>query len=152
MEFDLNKLTKTYLWNTFSKVSQDTALLMRMNCNQSSGNTMTKVRQDGSNIVDVYFHGNLICSYDPTNYDNQKVKLYNQNYFTRTTKERLNAILYLHTNDTVRIVQNKGKWLLRDSKTDTEINFYEGMVVFQKPITLSEVSNDTQMEVEWAVS
>ena len=152
MEFDLNKLTKTYLWNTFSKGSQDTALLMRMNCNQKSGNTETRVRQDGSNIVDVYLHGNLICSYDPTNYDNQKVKLYNQNYFTRTTKERLNAILYLHTNDTVRIVQNKGKWLLRDSKTDTEINFYEGMVVFQKPITLSEVSNDTQMEVEWAVS
>tara|TARA_B100000963_G_scaffold37540_1_gene28050 strand:- start:95 stop:553 length:459 start_codon:yes stop_codon:yes gene_type:complete len=152
MEFDLNKLTKTYLWNSFSKVSQDTALLMRMNCNQKTGNTETRVRQDGSNIVDVYYHDNLICSYDPTNYDNQKVKLYNQNYFTRTTKERLNAILYLHTNDTVRIVQNKGKWLLRDSKTDTEINFYEGMVVFQKPITLSEVSNDTQMEVEWAVS
>ena len=152
MEFDLNKLTKTYLWNTFSKVSQDTALLMRMNCNQKTGNTETRVRQDGSNIVDVYYHDNLICSYDPTNYDNQKVKLYNKGYFTKTTKERLNAILYLHTGNTVRLLQNRSKWVLRDIKTDTEINFYEGMVVFQKPITLSEVSNDTQMEVEWAVS
>ena len=151
MEFDLNKLTKTYLWNTFSKVSQDTALLMRMNCNQKTGNTETRVRQDGSNIVDVYYHDNLICSYDPTNYDNQKVKLYNKGYFTKTTKERLNAILYLHTGNTVRLLQNRSKWVLRDIKTDTEINFYEGMVVFQKPITLSEVSNDTQMEVEWAV-
>ena len=151
MEFDLNKLTKTYTWSTFSKVSQDTALLMRMNCNQKSGNTETRVRQDGSNIVDVYLHGNLICSYDPTNYDNQKVKLYNKGYFTKTTKERLNAILYLHTGNTVRLLQNRSKWVLRDIKTDTEINFYEGMVVFQKPITLSEVSNDTQMEVEWAV-
>ena len=152
MEFDLNKLTKTYLWNSFSKVSQDTALLMRMNCNQKTGNTETRVRQDGSNIVDVYYHDNLICSYDPTNYDNQKVKLYNKGYFTKTTKERLNAILYLHTGNTVRLLQNRSKWVLRDIKTDTEINFYEGMVVFQKPITLSEVSNDTQMEVEWAVS
>ena len=152
MEFDLNKLTKTYTWSTFSKVSQDTALLMRMNCNQKTGNTETRVRQDGSNIVDVYYHDNLICSYDPTNYDNQKVKLYNKGYFTKTTKERLNAILYLHTGNTVRLLQNRSKWVLRDIKTDTEINFYEGMVVFQKPITLSEVSNDTQMEVEWAVS
>ena len=151
MEFDLNKLTKTYLWNSFSKVSQDTALLMRMNCNQKTANTETRVRQDGSNIVDVYYHDNLICSYDPTNYDNQKVKLYNKGYFTKTTKERLNAILYLHTGNTVRLLQNRSKWVLRDIKTDTEINFYEGMVVFQKPITLSEVSNDTQMEVEWAV-
>ena len=152
MEFDLNKLTKTYTWSTFSKVSQDTALLMRMNCNQKTANTETRVRQDGSNIVDVYYHGNLICSYDPTNYDNQKVKLYNQNYFTRTTKERLNAILYLHTNDTVRIVQVRGKWIVRDSKTDTEINFYEGMVIFQKMVHLSDVSNDTQLEVEWTVA
>ena len=152
MEFDLNKLTKTYLWNSFSKVSQDTALLMRMNCNQKTDNTETRVRQDGSNIVDVYYHGNLICSYDPTNYDNQKVKLYNKGYFTKTTKERLNAILYLHTGNTVRLLQSRKKWYLRDIKSDTEINFYEGMVVFQKPLTLSEVSNDTQMEVEWAVS
>ena len=152
MEFDLNQLTNKYMWSSFSKPSQDTSLLMRMNCNQKTGNTETKVRQDGSNIVDVFLHGNLICSYNPNNYENQKVKLYSANYFTKTTKERLNAILYLHTNDTVRIKQVRGKWLVCDSKTDTEINFYDGMVVFQKPITLSDVSNDTQMEVEWAVS
>ena len=151
MDSDFNKLTKTYLWNTFSKVSQDTALLMRMRCNHTDGNTTITMRQDGSKIVDVFYHNNLICSFDDSNYDNCKVKLYNKGYFTKTTKERLNAILYLHTNDTVRIKVVRGKWLLCDSKTDTEINFYEGIVVFQKPITLSEVSNDTQMEVEWAV-
>jgi len=151
MEFDLNKLTKTYLWNTFSKVSQDTALLMRMNCNQSSGNTMTKVRQDGSNIVDAYYHGNLIASLDKTNYDNEKLKIYNQNYFTKTTKERLNAILHLHTNGKVRIVVVKGKWIVRDSNTDSEINFYEGMVIFQKPLSLSQIETG-QIEVEFATA
>ena len=75
MEFDLNQLTNKYLWSTFSKPSQDTSLLMRMNCNQKTGNTETKVRLDGSNIVDVFLYGNLICSYDPTNYENEKVKL-----------------------------------------------------------------------------
>ena len=146
MEFDITALTKTYIWNTFSKVSQVNALMQRMNCNQKEGNTETRVREDGSRIVDLYLHGNLICSYDPTYYDNQKVKLYSQNYYTKTTKERLNAILHLHTNGKVRIVQVRGKWIVRDMNTDTEINFYDGMVVFQKPLTLSEIEDRKQLE------
>lgn len=146
MEFDITALTKTYIWNTFSKVSQVNALMQRMNCNQKEGNTETRVREDGSRIVDLYLHGNLICSYDPTYYDNQKVKLYTQNYYTKTTKERLNAILHLHTNGKVRIVQVRGKWVVRDMNTDTEINFYDGMVVFQKPLTLSEIEDRKQLE------
>ena len=52
MEFNFTELTnKSYIWNTFSKPSQDTSLLMRMNCNQKTGNTETRVRQDGSRIV-----------------------------------------------------------------------------------------------------
>ena len=152
MEFDLNQLTNTYLWSTFSKPSQDTSLLMRMNCNQKTGNTQTKVRQDGSNIVDVFLYDNLICSYDPSNYENQKVKLYSGNHYTKTTKDRLNAILYLHTNNTVRIKQVRKKWIVTDTKTDTEINFYEGMIIFQNILSLAHVSNDTQMEVEWTVA
>ena len=146
MEFDITALTETYIWNTFSKVSQVNALMQRMNCNQKEGNTETRVREDGSRIVDLYLHGNLICSYDPTYYDNQKVKLYSQNYYTKTTKERLNAILHLHTNGKVRIVQVRGKWIVRDMNTDTEINFYDGMVVFQKPLTLSEIEDRKQLE------
>jgi len=146
MEFDITALTKTYIWNTFSKVSQVNALMQRMNCNQKEGNTETRVREDGSRIVDLYLHGNLICSYDPTYYDNQKVKLYSQNHYTKTTKERLNAILHLHTNGKVRIVQVRGKWIVRDMNTDTEINFYDGMVVFQKPLTLSEIEDRKQLE------
>ena len=146
MEFDITALTKTYIWNTFSKVSQVNALMQRMNCNQKEGNTETRVREDGSRIVDLYLHGNLICSYDPTYYDNQKVKLYSQNHYTKTTKERLNAILHLHTNGKVRIVQVRGKWIVRDMNTDTEINFYDGMVVFQKPLTLSEIDDRKQLE------
>ena len=148
MEFDLTNLTtQSYIWNTFSKPSQDTSLLMRMNCNQKSGNTETRVRQDGSRIVDVFLHGNLICSYNPENYDNQKVKLFSANYYTKTTKERLNAILHLHTNGKVRIVQVRGKWIVRDQNTDTEINFYDGMVIFQKPLTLSDLpTEDSQLE------
>ena len=151
MEFDLNQLTKTYIWNTFSKPSQDTSLLMRMNCNQKTGNTETRVRQDGSNIVDVFFYDNLICSYDPTNYENQKVKLFSGNHYTKTTKERLNAILHLHTNGQVRIKQVRGKWYITDYRTNVTINFYDGMVVFQSHrMILDVVSNDTQLE--WTVA
>ena len=151
MEFDLNQLTKSYIWNTFSKPSQDTSLLMRMNCNQKTGNTETKVRQDGSNIVDVFFYDNLICSYDPSNYENQKVKLFSGNHYTKTTKERLNAILHLHTNGQVRIKQVRGKWYITDNRTNVTINFYDGMVVFQSHrMILDVVSNDTQLE--WTVA
>ena len=151
MEFDLNQLTNTYIWNTFSKPSQDTSLLMRMNCNQKTGNTETKVRQDGSNIVDVFFYDNLICSYDPSNYENQKIKLFSGNHFTKTTKDRLNAILHLHTNGQVRIKQVRGKWYITDNRTNVTINFYDGMVVFQSHrMILDVVSNDTQLE--WTVA
>ena len=145
MEFNITELTNSYIWNTFSKPSQVTSLIMRMNCNQKeessieelldsnqkTGNTETRVRQDGSNIVDVFFYDNLICSYDPSNYENQKIKLFSGNHYTKTTKERLNAILHLHTNGQVRIKQVRGKWIVSDSRTNVEINFYDGMVVFQ---------------------
>lgn len=152
MEFDLNQLTnKSYLWNTFSKPSQDTSILMRNNCTQKTGNTETRVRQDGSRIVDVFLHGNLICSYDPTNWENEKVKLFSGNHYTKTTKERLNAILHLHTNGQVRIKQVRGKWIVSDNRTNVEINFYDGMVVFQSHrMILDVVSNDTQLE--WTVA
>ena len=148
MEFNLNQLTnKSYIWNTFSKPSQDTSILMRNNCTQKTGNTETRVRLDGSHIVDVFLHGNLICSYDPTNYQNEKVKLFTANYYTKTTKERLNAILHLHTNGKVRIKSVRGKWVVSDQNTGAEINFYEGMVIFQKPLTLSDLpESDTQLE------
>ena len=149
MEFDLNQLTNSYIWNTFSKVSQVTSLMMRMNCNQKEGNTETRVRLDGSKIVDVFLHGNLICSYDPTFYENQKVKLFTQGYYTKTTKERLNAILHLHTNGEVRIKQVRGKWIVSDNRTGAEINFYDGMVIFQNH-RMSMITDD--MQLEWTVA
>ena len=149
MEFDINQLTNSYIWNTFSKVSQVSSLMMRMNCNQKEGNTETRVRLDGSKIVDVFLHGNLICSYDPTHYENQKVKLFTQGYYTKTTKERLNAILHLHTNGQVRIKQVRGKWIVSDNRTGAEINFYDGMVVFQNHI-MSMITEDKQLE--WTVA
>jgi len=145
MEFNITELTNSYIWNTFSKPSQVTSLIMRMNCNQKEGNTETRVRQDGSRIVDVFLHGNLICSYDPTFYDNQKLKLFSAGYYTKTTKERLNAILHLHTNGQVRIKQVRGKWIVSDSRTNVEINFYDGMVVFQNH-RMSMLTDDKQME------
>ena len=151
MEFNINQLTHSYIWNTFSKTSQVTSLMMRMNCNQKEGNTETKVRLDDSKIVDVFLHGNLICSYDPTFYENQKVKLFSQGYYTKTTKERLNAILHLHTNGQVRIKQVRGKWILRDQNTGAEINFYDGMVVFQKTLTLADLPNHDE-QLEWTVA
>ena len=149
MEFDINQLTNSYIWNTFSKPSQVTSLMMRMNCNQKEGNTETRVRQDDSKIVDVFLHGNLICSYDPTHYENQKVKLFSQGYYTKTTKERLNAILHLHTNGQVRIKQVRGKWIVSDNRTGAEINFYDGMVIFQNH-RMSMITDD--MQLEWTVA
>ena len=149
MEFNITQLTDSYIWNTFSRVSQVTSLMMRMNCNQKEGNTETRVRQDDSKIVDVFLHGNLICSYDPTHYENQKVKLFSQGYYTKTTKERLNAILHLHTNGQVRIKQVRGKWIVSDNRTGAEINFYDGMVVFQNHI-MSMITDD--MQLEWTVA
>ena len=149
MEFNINQLTNSYIWNTFSKTSQVTSLMMRMNCNQKEGNTETRVRLDGSKIVDVFLHGNLICSYDPTHYENQKVKLFTQGYYTKTTKERLNAILHLHTNGQVRIKQVRGKWIVSDNRTGAEINFYDGMVVFQNH-RMSMITDD--MQLEWTVA
>ena len=149
MEFNINQLTNSYIWNTFSKTSQVTSLMMRMNCNQKEGNTETRVRLDDSKIVDVFLHGNLICSYDPTFYENQKVKLFTQGYYTKTTKERLNAILHLHTNGQVRIKQVRGKWIVSDNRTGAEINFYDGMVVFQNH-RMSMITDD--MQLEWTVA
>ena len=149
MEFDINELTNSYIWNTFSKPSQVTSLMMRMNCNQKEGNTETRVRLDDSKIVDVFLHGNLICSYDPTHYENQKVKLFTQGYYTKTTKERLNAILHLHTNGQVRIKQVRGKWIVSDNRTGAEINFYDGMVIFQNH-RMSMITDD--MQLEWTVA
>ena len=149
MEFNITELTNSYIWNTFSRVSQVTSLIMRMNCNQKEGNTETRVRQDGSKIVDVFLHGNLICSYDPTHYENQKVKLFSAGWMTKTTKERLNAILHLHTNGQVRIKQVRGKWIVSDNRTGAEINFYDGMVVFQNHI-MSMITDD--MQLEWTVA
>ena len=149
MEFNINQLTHSYIWNTFSKTSQVTSLMMRMNCNQKEGNTETRVRLDDSKIVDVFLHGNLICSYDPTFYENQKVKLFTQGFYTKTTKERLNAILHLHTNGQVRIKQVRGKWIVSDNRTGAEINFYDGMVVFQNH-RMSMITDD--MQLEWSVA
>ena len=149
MEFNINQLTHSYIWNTFSKTSQVTSLMMRMNCNQKEGNTETRVRLDDSKIVDVFLHGNLICSYDPTFYENQKVKLFTQGFYTKTTKERLNAILHLHTNGQVRIKQVRGKWIVSDNRTGAEINFYDGMVIFQNH-RMSMITDD--MQLEWSVA
>ena len=149
MEFNINQLTHSYIWNTFSKTSQVTSLMMRMNCNQKEGNTETRVRLDDSKIVDVFLHGNLICSYDPTFYENQKVKLFTQGYYTKTTKERINAILHLHTNGQVRIKQVRGKWIVSDNRTGAEINFYDGMVIFQNH-RMSMITDD--MQLEWSVA
>lgn len=149
MEFNINQLTNSYIWNTFSKTSQVTSLMMRMNCNQKEGNTETRVRLDDSKIVDVFLHGNLICSYDPTFYENQKVKLFTQGYYTKTTKERINAILHLHTNGQVRIKQVRGKWIVSDNRTGAEINFYDGMVIFQNH-RMSMITDD--MQLEWTVA
>lgn len=149
MEFNITQLTDSYIWNTFSKTSQVTSLMMRMNCNQKEGNTETRVRLDDSKIVDVFLHGNLICSYDPTFYENQKVKLFSAGYLTKTTKERLNAILHLHTNGQVRIKQVRGKWIVSDNRTGAEINFYDGMVIFQNH-RMSMITDD--MQLEWTVA
>ena len=45
--------------------------------------------------------------------------------------------------------QVRGKWIVSDNRTGAEINFYDGMVVFQNHI-MSMITDD--MQLEWTVA
>ena len=127
---------------TFSKPSTTSAIFAMMKCNTKGtglGNTEVITRLDGSNIVDVKFYDTIIASIDPTHFGNRSVKLYNGGFRTKTTKERLNSILSELTKDRVYIKQVKKQWVVVDTLTGAEIQFYEGMKVFEKHLTISDI-------------
>ena len=105
---------------TFSKPSTTSALFAMMKCNTKGtglGNTEVITRQDGSNIVDVKFYDTVIAEIDHTHFGYRSVKLFNGGFRTKTTKERLNAILSELTKDRVYIKQHKKQWILVDTLT-----------------------------------
>ena len=65
--------------------------------------------------------------------------MFNGGFRTKTTKERLNAILSELTKDRVYIKQVKKQWVVIDTLTGAEIQFYEGMKVFEKHLTISDI-------------
>ena len=115
---------------TFSKPSTTSAIFAMMKCNTKGtglGNTEVITRQDGSNIVDVKFYDTVIAEIDHTHFGYRSVKLFNGGFRTKTTKERLNAILSELTKDRVYIKQVKKQWVVIDTLTGAEIQFYEGI-------------------------
>ena len=127
---------------TFSKPSTTSALFAMMKCNTKGtglGNTEVITRQDGSNIVDVKFYDTVIAEIDHTHFGYRSVKLFNGGFRTKTTKERLNAILSELTKDRVYIKQHKKQWILVDTLTGADIKFYKCMKKFEKHITNSDI-------------
>ena len=61
-----------------------------------------------------------------------------ENMSSVTTKSRLNAFLY-EVAYGVSIFQKNWEWFLHDNRTTATIDFYDNMVVFSKPLTLSAV-------------
>ena len=111
---------------TFSKPSTTSAIFAMMKCNTKGtglGNTEVITRQDGSNIVDVKFYDTVIAEIDHTHFGYRSVKLFNGGFRTKTTKERLNAILSELTKDRVYIKQHKKQWILVDTLTGAAVSY-----------------------------
>jgi len=115
-------------------IEQQMNSAVRYKQNFSKSNTM--VRYDkAENMSSVYLHGHRIADYD---HSNGKAWISSCGWETVTTKSRLNAFLY-EVAYGVTIFQKNWEWFLHDRRTTATIDFYDRMVVFSKPLTLSAV-------------
>ena len=99
-------------------------------------NTNTSVEYHSSeNLSEVRLHGHLIAWYM---HDDNTVGISSCGWETNTTKSRLNAFLD-EVAFGVSVFQKNWQWFLHDRRTTATIDFYDNMVVFSKPLTLSNV-------------
>ena len=107
---------------------------VRNKMNWSLSNTMVSYDAD-EDMSSVFLHGNRIADYCHTK---GKAWITSAGWTTVTTKSRLNAFLY-EVAYGVSIFQKNWEWFLHDNRTTATIDFYDNMVVFSKPLTLSGV-------------
>ena len=113
-------------------IEQQMNSAIRNKQNFSKSNTM--VRYDkAENLSSVYLHGHRIADYCHTK---GKAWISSCGWETNTTKSRLNAFLY-EVAYGVSVFQKNWQWFLHDNRTTATIDFYDNMVVFSKPLTLS---------------
>ena len=102
--------------------------------NFSKSNTMVRYNEK-LNLSQVYLHGNNIADFDHTK---GKAWISSCGWESVTTKSRLNAFLD-EVAYGVSVFQKNWQWFLHDGRTTATIDFYDNMVVFSKPLTLSDV-------------
>ena len=107
---------------------------VRNKMNWSNSNTMVSF-DAAENMSSVYLHGHRIADYD---HSKGKAWISSCGWETNTTKSRLNAFLD-EVAFGVSVFQKNWQWFLTDNRTDATIDFYDRMVVFSKPLTLSAV-------------
>ena len=116
------------------KIEMEMNSAIRNKQNFSKSNTM--VRYDAAeNLSRVYLHGHNIADYCHTK---GKAWISSCGWESVTTKSRLNAFLY-EVAYGVSVFQKNWQWFLHDNRTTATIDFYDNMVVFSKPLTLSAV-------------
>ena len=100
-----------------------------------AGSNTTVFTTDNGLESTVYLHGNHIATYF---HDTRELQIFDGGWQSNTTKSRLNAFLY-EVAYGVSVFQKNWQWFLHDNRTTATIDFYDNMVVFSKPLTLSAV-------------
>ena len=119
------------------KIEEQMNMAIRSRKNWSGSNTTVQCfKENGvTTEVNVLLHGNCIAWFDTASND---FNISSAGWETVTTKSRLNAILEEFAPDR-RVFQKNWQWFLHDNRTTATIDFYDRMVVFSKPLTLSAV-------------
>jgi hypothetical protein len=81
------------------------------------------INYKGLEYVEVFYHDSLIAT---INFDTKKVTVYNNSYYTKSTKDRLNRVL-MHLCG-VKLFQKNKKWIINIAGTK-DIPFVEGMTI-----------------------
>ena len=114
------------------KIEEQMNQALRSFSNWSSGNTtVTSTKEE----MRVHLHGNHIAT---LNKATMELNLFDGGWQSNTTKSRLNAFLD-EVAYGVSVFQKNWQWFLHDRRTTATIDFYDNMVVFSKPLTLSDV-------------
>ena len=116
------------------QIEREMNTAIRNKQNFSKSNTMVSY-DAAENLSSVFLHGNRIADFD---HAKGKAWISSCGWESVTTKSRLNAFLD-EVAYGVGIFQKNWQWFLHDRRTTATIDFYDNMVVFSKPLTLSDV-------------
>ena len=116
------------------QIEREMNTAIRNKQNFSKSNTMVRYNEK-LNLSQVYLHGNNIADFD---HAKGKAWISSCGWESVTTKSRLNAFLD-EVAYGVGIFQKNWQWFLHDRRTTATIDFYDNMVVFSKPLILSDV-------------